>query len=87
MSERYDVATDQWTAVSLDSRPGSCQASLLHDDKLYLFGGHSFEDNRDHNTIQVLNTRTWGWSHKVMINNAAQFFTCALMTLPKHVLQ
>ena len=85
--EKYDVATDQWTTVSFCPSPASCQASLLHDDKLYLFGGYSFQDKRSHNTIQVLDTRTWSWSRKVMMNNTAQFFTCAVMTLPKHVLQ
>ena len=39
------------------------------------------------NNIQILNTRTWSWSYKSMINNAAQFFTCAVMKLPNHVLQ
>ncbi|CAH1773543.1 unnamed protein product [Owenia fusiformis] len=77
--ELYDPASDQWTSISTIPYPASCMSHVFHKNKVYLFGGHSFEDDTDHDQLQRLDLMTMGWSDKRFTASGIRYFACAMM--------
>ena len=51
----YDPMVDQWSQIASLSHPASCMSSIVVKDRIFLFGGHSFVRDKDHNFVQVIN--------------------------------
>lgn len=46
---------DQWSRIARLIHPASCMSSIVVKDWIFLFGGHSFLRDKDHNFVQVVN--------------------------------
>ncbi len=78
----YNIATDQWTRVAQTLRCTSCSSALQLDETLYLFGGHSFQDESDHNYMQIFNLESLIWKERQFESNIL-YFACVLLNLPE----
>ena len=50
---------------------------------LLLFGGHSFEDNSDHNITQVLDTEKLTWTEFEFKAFKILYFCCNIVNIPQ----
>ncbi len=81
--EVYNVGTDEWTTVSQTLRCTSCSSAIQLGDSLYIFGGHSFEDESDHNCTQILNTKTFTWQESTFKAHNILYFASISFPIPE----
>ena len=78
------MSTNQWTTVSPIPLPASCMPCLLHNNQLYLFGGHAFQEgNSKHDRVQILDVGSWTWDVRTMDTLGILCSTVSLLSFPK----
>ena len=80
----YNPTSDEWTTISQIPRFASCMSYCTIDKCMYIFGGHSFEQDSDHHYVQIFDWDTREWTEKLMDSKNVNFFSCIVATLPVH---
>ena len=83
----YCISTDSWSTITRTQKCTSCASSILLDGLIIVFGGHSFEEEGDHKSVQVLNLNSCTWREKPMKCNNILYFASDILNIPETLIK